>query len=300
MGEPTGARRRTHTSNQGTRSNRLSSEPGLIEPPLFPISKQIRLSAPGWQKSDGPFVKLCPPHFKQRMHTDKRIRLLENLVGALGVPRSTFQAENVLERYCVISVVCRGGCGGLMADDLMPGAGCVHPVHWHKQSFPTRPSLGQSSISSGIPSAASCWSKTGNFPLTRNPGLEMQFAELSLPAVRSKMTAGRSTRLPAQRLSRRVQRYVKECYPIGDDRRAFFQDKVRQAVPYIGYRLMPGQACRSGHHSVGLWPQFRWPICKGRPPNRNLSLPSRFNCQERLFRRPKRSELHGETTATIP
>ena len=44
------------------------------------------------------------------------------------------------------------------------------------------------SISSGVPSAASCiWEWKRAIFLTRNPGLEAQFAELSLPAVRSKI-----------------------------------------------------------------------------------------------------------------
>jgi hypothetical protein len=44
------------------------------------------------------------------------------------------------------------------------------------------------SISSGVPSAASCiWEWKRAIFLTRNPGLETQFAELSLPAVRAKI-----------------------------------------------------------------------------------------------------------------
>src|SRR5689334_16461059 len=80
-----------------------------------------------------------------------------------------------------------------------------------------------SSISSGIPSAATCiWEWKRAIFLTRNPGLEAQFAELSLPAVRSKIQRW----LDAQRVyppndsSDEYSAYIKECYPIAEDRRA--------------------------------------------------------------------------------
>src|SRR5262249_37086578 len=32
--------------------------------------------------------------------------------------------------------------------------------------------------------------------------------------------------------------YIQKCFPISDDRRAYFQEKVRSAQPHIGYRLL--------------------------------------------------------------
>ncbi len=44
------------------------------------------------------------------------------------------------------------------------------------------------SISSGIPSAEQCiWEWKKNIFLTKNPGLEKQFSEISLPSVRQKI-----------------------------------------------------------------------------------------------------------------
>src|SRR6266852_6510503 len=86
------------------------------------------------------------------------------------------------------------------------------------------------SISSGIPSAASCiWEWKRAIFLTRNPGLETQFAELSLPAVRSKIQRWLDGQrvYPPNDSPEEYSVYIKECYPIADDRRAFFQDKVR-------------------------------------------------------------------------
>ena len=96
------------------------------------------------------------------------------------------------------------------------------------------------SISSGVPSAASCiWEWKRAIFLTRNPGLETQFAEFSLPAVRAKIQRWLDGQriYPPNESPEEYSVYIKECYPIADDRRVFFQDKVRQAVPHIGYRL---------------------------------------------------------------
>lgn len=67
----------------------------------------------------------------------------------------------------------------------------------------------------------------------------MQFAELSLPAVRTTIQRWLDAQriYPANDSAEEHGVYIKECFPIPDDRRAFFQDKVRQAVPHTGYRL---------------------------------------------------------------
>lgn len=97
------------------------------------------------------------------------------------------------------------------------------------------------SVSSGIPSAQACiWEWKRNLFLTNNPGLEDQFAELSLPSVRrriQKWLDGQGT-FPMEGEAGEYGFYIRACFPIADDRRAYFQEKVRCAQPHIGYRLL--------------------------------------------------------------
>jgi len=97
------------------------------------------------------------------------------------------------------------------------------------------------SISSGVPSAQSCiWEWKRNLFLTNNPGLEDQFGELSLPSVRRRIQQwlDRQGTYPAEDSPDEYGFYIRQCFPITDDRRAFFQQKVRSAEPHIGYRLL--------------------------------------------------------------
>ncbi|WP_395664432.1 SIR2 family protein [Methylocella sp.] len=97
------------------------------------------------------------------------------------------------------------------------------------------------SVSSGIPSAQSCiWEWKRDLFVTNNPGLEEQFAELSLPSVQRRVQQwldAQST-YPQEGADDEYGFYIRACFPIADDRRAFFQEKVRGAQPHIGYRLL--------------------------------------------------------------
>jgi SIR2-like protein len=97
------------------------------------------------------------------------------------------------------------------------------------------------STTSGVPSAQSCiWDWKRRIFLTNNPGLEEQFAELSLDGVRRRIQRwldGRSA-YPPENGAGEYGFYISRCFPIPDDRRAFFADQVRNAVPHIGYRLL--------------------------------------------------------------
>jgi hypothetical protein len=97
------------------------------------------------------------------------------------------------------------------------------------------------STTSGIPSAEMCiWEWKRQIFLTNNPGLEDQFAELSLEIVRRKIQhwLDRQGDYPREQTSEEYGFYIKRCFPITSDRSAFFQQKVRDAHPHVGYRLL--------------------------------------------------------------
>ena len=76
--------------------------------------------------------------------------------------------------------------------------------------------------------------------LTNNPGLEEQFAELSLDGVRRRIQRWLDARgsYPREDSAKKYGFYINECFPIQQDRRAFFSDQVRSAIPHVGYRLL--------------------------------------------------------------
>ncbi len=158
------------------------------------------------------------------------------------------------------------------------------------------------SISSGIPSAASCiWEWKRAIFLTKNPGLEAQFAELSLPAVRAKIQRwldNQRSYLPNDSPGE-YGFYIQECYPIADDRRAFFQEKIRQAIPHTGYRLMVKLA-QSGLIRSIWTPNFDGLAAKAAASSTSITpIEVGIDCRERLVRRPNRNELlcvslHGD------
>ena len=97
------------------------------------------------------------------------------------------------------------------------------------------------SISSGIPSAEKCiWEWKRSIFVTNNPGLENQFSELSLPSVQRRIQEwlDRQGIYPISRSPEEYSFYIEHCYPISEDRKIYFQDKVRTAKPHIGYRLL--------------------------------------------------------------
>jgi len=97
------------------------------------------------------------------------------------------------------------------------------------------------SISSGVPSAERCiWEWKRNIFLTRNPGLEEQFSELSLIGVRQRIQRwlDQQSTYPREGTPDEYGFYMEACFPIPNDRRAYFEEKVRQVQPHIGYRLL--------------------------------------------------------------
>lgn len=111
-----------------------------------------------------------------------------------------------------------------------------------KRSMPHALFLGAgASVSSGVPSAEKCiWEWKRSIFATNNPGLEDQFAELSLPSVQRRIQEwlDRQGSYPVAGSAEEYGFYIQRCYPIGADRRAYFQEKIRAAKPHVGYRLL--------------------------------------------------------------
>jgi hypothetical protein len=158
------------------------------------------------------------------------------------------------------------------------------------------------SITSGVPSAASCiWEWKRSIFLTNNPGLEAQFSELSLPSVRSKIQRWLDSqrKYPANNADDEYGFYIQECFPITDDRTAFFHDRVRLTSPHVGYRLLI-KLTEAGLISTVWTPNFDGLVAKATANStRIVPIEIGIDCQERLPRKPRRSELlcislHGD------
>ena len=77
------------------------------------------------------------------------------------------------------------------------------------------------SISSGLPSAEMCiWEWKRSIFLTNNPGLEDQFAELSLPGIRRRIQQWLDSQVgyPPERSPEEYGFYIQQCFPIAEDR----------------------------------------------------------------------------------
>lgn len=92
-----------------------------------------------------------------------------------------------------------------------------------------------------MPSASQCiWEWKRSIFLTNNPGLEQQFAELSLPSVRRRIQSwlDGQRRFPIDGHPDEYSTYIEECYTRGEDRRRFFERWVKTAEPGLGYQLL--------------------------------------------------------------
>lgn len=109
------------------------------------------------------------------------------------------------------------------------------------------------SISSNIPSAANCiWQWKRAIFLSNHPGVEDSFDELSLPSVQGKIQSwiDQQPGYPMDGAASEYGFYIERCYPVVDDRRAFFQRHIQAARPSIGYRLAARLATPGLIHSV--------------------------------------------------
>lgn len=97
------------------------------------------------------------------------------------------------------------------------------------------------SITSGVPSASTCiWLWKRSIFLSRNPGLEKQFSDISLQSVRNRIQAWLDSEggFPALGSSEEYGFYAEKCYPIAQNRAQFFHNLIRAAKPHVGYELL--------------------------------------------------------------
>lgn len=97
------------------------------------------------------------------------------------------------------------------------------------------------SISSGVLSAQQCiWEWKRSIFLSHHPGLEQQFSELSLAGVKEHIQSWLDStgHHPPCEDPSEYGHYIEQCYPIIQDRRRYFQERIRQVRPHIGYRLL--------------------------------------------------------------
>jgi len=156
------------------------------------------------------------------------------------------------------------------------------------------------SISSGIPSAGSCiWQWKKSIFCTRNPGLEEQVGELSLPSVQERI----DTWLNANgfRPSTGESEYgyfIEKCLPITDNRREFFAEWIRRSRPHLGYKLL----CMLAEEEVlqSVWTtNFDGLVARAASDFSITPIEISIDSGERVYRQPKRGELpcvslHGD------
>lgn len=97
------------------------------------------------------------------------------------------------------------------------------------------------SITSGVPSVDRCiWEWKREIFLTNNPGLEAQFSELSLPSVRQEIQRWLDRRggFPAAGSPEEYGFYIERCFPVSEDRRAWFERAIRPVRPHVGYKAL--------------------------------------------------------------
>lgn len=150
------------------------------------------------------------------------------------------------------------------------------------------------SITSGMPSAWQCiWEWKREIFVTNNPGLARQVAELSLPAARQKIQKWLDTQggFPPEDSPDEYGFYIQRCYPVPDDRRQYFQEKVKSARPHVGYRVLAILA-EAGLVNAVWSTNFDGLSSRACADRQVTPIDIGIDCQERLVRRARDGELH--------
>jgi hypothetical protein len=201
-----------------------------------------------------------------------------------------------LRSVCPITITAKD-----MDDLILPVDAFIRSIGVNR-SVPHALFLGAgASITSGVPSASMCiWEWKRDIFLTNNPGLEDQFSELSLPSVKERIQRwlDRKGDYPANGSDEEYGFYIRSCFPISDNRRAYFQEKVRSAKPHVGYHLLcfltEAEIIRS------VWTTNFDGLSARAAANFAITpIEVGIDCQERLPRQPKKGELlcvslHGD------
>jgi hypothetical protein len=157
------------------------------------------------------------------------------------------------------------------------------------------------SITSGMPSAQMCiWEWKRSIFLTNNVGLESQFSELTLASVQSRIQKwlDKQGLYPESGAQNEYGVYIESCYPIHESRRGFFQEKVRQAKPHIGYQIVGALAAQRLIRSV--WTTNFDQLVGRALGNNNISpIEVGIDCTHRVVRTANSGELlivslHGD------
>ena len=187
-------------------------------------------------------------------------------------------------------------------DDLILSLDAVVRSIGIRRTVPLSLFLGAgASISSGIPSALTCiWEWKRSIFLTNNPGLEEQFAELSLPGTRRRIQRWLDAqgRFPRDGDPDEYGFFIQQCFPIAEDRRGYFQTKIREARPHIGYQLL----CHLAEANLvrSIWStNFDGLVARAAATFSLTPLEVGIDSQQRLARPPAQRELlcvslHGD------
>lgn len=156
------------------------------------------------------------------------------------------------------------------------------------------------SITSGVPSANGCiWQWKRSIFCTRNPGLEDQVNELTLPAVQNRIQRWLTINgIAPTNGNDEYSYFIEACLPISDDRRRYFESWIRKARPHVGYQLL----CLLAESGLvqSVWTTNFDGLVARAASNCDLSpIEVGIDCPSRILRQPNRGELlcvslHGD------
>ena len=157
------------------------------------------------------------------------------------------------------------------------------------------------SVSSGVPSAETCiWEWKRSIFVTKNPGLEAQFSELSLPSIRKRIQSWLDQQggYPALGSPEEYSFYIQSCYPISRDRQAYFREKIRAAKPHVGYQML-GHLAQAAFLRSTWSPNFDGLVARASARFELTPLEVGLDTQQRVDRQPNKGEilcvsLHGD------
>lgn len=98
------------------------------------------------------------------------------------------------------------------------------------------------SASSGVPTGSECiWLWKREIFLSNNPGVTpAHFGDISLPFVQDKVQRWLDSQgtFPSHGCVEEYAYYIEKCYPRPEDRVSFFQKRLTQIIPQVGYQFL--------------------------------------------------------------